>query len=74
MKGSEAVYLLAQLEGARVSTLKAITGDSGQDIRNALSNLREQGLATATEVPNGRPGTNPKRWELTELEVEWHRD
>jgi len=74
MKGSEAVYLLAQLNGARVSTLKALTGDSGQDIRNALSNLREQGLATATEVPNGKPGTNPKRWVLTDLEVEWHRD
>jgi len=74
MKGSEAVYLLAQLEGARVSTLKAITGDSGQDIRNALSNLREQGLATAAEVPNGKPGTNPKRWVLTELEVSWERD
>jgi len=74
MKGSEAVYLLAQLNGARVSTLKAITGDSGQDIRNALSNLREQGLATAVEVPNGKPGTNPKRWGLTELEVSWERD
>jgi len=74
MKGSEAVYLLAQLNGARVSTLKAITGDSGQDIRNALSNLREQGLATATEVPNGKPGTNPKRWVLTDLEVSWERD